>query len=563
MNDSDSASTPLPDESTPSSPLEGEGNEPLVPSNTSSLSADTSPEIDSNVSPSEQENIKPTITPPPSSPHSLPSEVEGEDLATLAHIDFGLLEGGRWLLKVVGGPNQGAEFYMQTGESYLLGTDPHSCDLVFHDTSVSRQHARLSISSDETITIEDLKSRNGVRLNGTPIEGTASLAPQVIVSLGTTSFIIYDREGERHTIVSPILPSIAHLLEESPAVTPPAEGPPVATPSSSPTPPSSELPVTPNPLPPASPIAEESSLSPVPATSWTAYIVVGAIIGLFVLAGLGTHSLFQPEPIIVQPIEHSEEPIKEALKPFPAVHYTFNRTSGGVLLLGHVSTATEKNQLLYRLQEVPFIHAVDDSGIVIDEYVWQEMNSILARNPAWKGITMHSPAPGQFVISGELHTRQQAEQLFSYLSLHFPYLELLQRKLVIDEDIANQVQSKLRAAQIADVNTTMARGELTLTGTLPAARASQFQAIVDEAKHIPGVRLIHSAVQAQTAETGAIDISDRYRITGRSRIGDRYTVVINGRILSEHDELDGMTIVSITPDQVLLEKEGVKYRVGY
>src|SRR6185436_17770917 len=105
----------------------------------------------------------PLPSPPPPVSEQLPRrdtifEDEDADLSSLAEIDFGVVETGRWLLKVNGGPNNGAEFYMQPNNSYLIGTDPHSCDIVFHDTSVSRQHARITITPEDELLIEDLKS---------------------------------------------------------------------------------------------------------------------------------------------------------------------------------------------------------------------------------------------------------------------------------------------------------------------------------------------------------------------------------------------------------------------
>ena len=70
---------------------------------------------------------------------------------SLAEINFDLLDTGRWLLKVVAGPNNGAEFAMQPESSYIIGTDPSTCDIVFHDVSVSRQHAKLSVGKDDAL----------------------------------------------------------------------------------------------------------------------------------------------------------------------------------------------------------------------------------------------------------------------------------------------------------------------------------------------------------------------------------------------------------------------------
>ena len=126
----------------------------------------------------------------------------------------------------------------------------------------------------------------------------------------------------------------------------------------------------------------------------------------------------------------------------------------------------DKNQLLYHLQNLKFIKNIGDSGIVIDEYVWQEVNSILAKNPAWKGISIHSPAAGQLVLLGYLKTRKEAEQLNSYMSLNFPYLDLLKKQIVVEEDVTNQIYALLLEKHLEDVVPQMVNGEITLTGTI-------------------------------------------------------------------------------------------------
>jgi len=144
--------------------------------------------------------------------HSIFDE-EPSDKHKLAEINFGILETGRWLLKVISGPNNGAEFSMQAGNSYIIGTDPNACDIVFHDTSVSRQHTRITVNSDDTLLVEDLKSRNGTLVDGERLQGKSPLPSNTLVALGTSSFVIFDREGEMQTIISPLMPSIVKTLQ--------------------------------------------------------------------------------------------------------------------------------------------------------------------------------------------------------------------------------------------------------------------------------------------------------------------------------------------------------------
>ncbi len=481
-------------------------------------------------------------------------EDEDADLASLAEIDFGVVETGRWLLKVIGGPNNGAEFYMQAGNHYVLGTDPQSCDIVFHDTSVSRQHARITVTPEDELLIEDLKSRNGILINGAPIEGRQPLISNTIITLGTTSFVVYDREGEMQTIISPLLPSIVKVLQQEPAKTePPPEEPAVKA-----EPEPIAVPVSTHP-----PIVEPIPPPPKPPRQFGPYIVLTAIIGLFALAGIGTSTLFREEPVIIHMQENADELIQQALKPFPAVRWTFNKSNSSLLLLGHVSSLSDKNQLLYNLGNLKFIKSIDDNNIIIDEGVWNEVNSLLSSNPAWKGISIHSSAAGQFILSGQLQTRKQAEQLSSYLSLNFPYLDLLKKQIVVEEDVVNQINAWLRDAQLSEVVPKMTNGEVILTGGVPPAKVNEFTDILAKIKQIPGVRIVTNLVQTQTAETGIINISDHYPVTGKSRVGNKYTVVINGRILSEGDDLDGMTITQITSSRVMLEKEGDQFRIDY
>ena len=75
--------------------------------------------------PEEKERVEYTIRDDSSTYDTLLGE-ENDDAHVLANIDFGVIEAGRWLLKVIGGPNNGAEFYMQAGNHYVIGTDPHS-----------------------------------------------------------------------------------------------------------------------------------------------------------------------------------------------------------------------------------------------------------------------------------------------------------------------------------------------------------------------------------------------------------------------------------------------------
>ncbi len=81
-----------------------------------------------------------------------------------------LLLGGRSLLIAPGGA--------------VLGRS-RECDIVLDDAGVSRRHARIR-QADDGWTIEDLRSTNGVLLNGQPLHSVHPLHPGDRIELGST-----------------------------------------------------------------------------------------------------------------------------------------------------------------------------------------------------------------------------------------------------------------------------------------------------------------------------------------------------------------------------------------
>ncbi|HEX5064409.1 MAG TPA: sigma 54-interacting transcriptional regulator [Kofleriaceae bacterium] len=83
----------------------------------------------------------------------------------------------RFVLTVVAGPNAGARV-VSTGQRVVIGTHA-SAELALTDATVSRFHCELTMG-DGAITVRDLGSKNGTRINGLSIveahlEGTATL----------------------------------------------------------------------------------------------------------------------------------------------------------------------------------------------------------------------------------------------------------------------------------------------------------------------------------------------------------------------------------------------------
>jgi pSer/pThr/pTyr-binding forkhead associated (FHA) protein len=67
-------------------------------------------------------------------------------------------------LRIMNGPKEGQHIELNEGQEYVFGRDEESADIVLTDDLVSRRHAKVR-RDWSGVTLEDLKSRNGVKLN--------------------------------------------------------------------------------------------------------------------------------------------------------------------------------------------------------------------------------------------------------------------------------------------------------------------------------------------------------------------------------------------------------------
>lgn len=73
------------------------------------------------------------------------------------------------------------------GPEVVLGRSPE-CHITIEDPLISRRHAKIAIEGGNA-SIEDLGSRNGVRINGRAITGTVPLADGDRIRLGTQELL--------------------------------------------------------------------------------------------------------------------------------------------------------------------------------------------------------------------------------------------------------------------------------------------------------------------------------------------------------------------------------------
>lgn len=433
----------------------------------------------------------------------------------------------RWLLKVISGPNSGAEFAVPPKSTLILGKDPNSCDLVFQDLSVSRQHARLIVDENEQVFIEDLGSRNGVLVNGEKIEAQHQLISQDLLALGTTSLLLVDRKEERETIVA------------APMIFPKKEAP-------------------------KEEVAEEEA-----EKDWKTLVIskkslaiAGSLSVMAIAILFATFTLFKTSQLPL-PEKGTYEEVQEVLEGYPDIRFSYNSMTGKLFLAGHVLTAIDKDELLYLIRRVPDVRSLEDN-VVIDEYVWQSLNALLATNPEWLGISVHSASPGRFVINGYVQTLEQYQSLVDYINLHFPYLDRMDNEVVVEANLMMQIQSLLVQMGFSGVTFQLSNGEVILAGRVDEDAASKFNRSVTELKRLQGVRDVKNYVVTTTEDTSRVDLTGQFRVGGVAvQSKDNAFVLINGMIIPVGGYLEGMEITDILPETILLEKDGIKFRINY
>lgn len=452
-----------------------------------------------------------------------------EDNAEEPELPFSLIGESPFILKVISGPNAGAEIGVEKSRSYIIGKDTSSCDIVFQDLSVSRNHARLTIEANGTCYLEDLDSKNGTLVNNVPIHERTKITTQDLISLGTTTLLLIDRTAAQETIYSP-----APFIQEEEIKVEPAK----------------ELVV-------AKSFDWKNQIIPIK------YLVLfGSLSVIVFVVFLSFFSLFKGQNIEIVKKDYTKE-LENSLAKFPGVIISYNAPSGKLFLSGHVSTEIDEQELLYTISMLPYVHQVE-SPIIIDEYVIKNVNELISSNPNWKSIRISAPTPGNFIVGGYLQAIKERDNLSDFLNINFPFTDRLKNQIVVEEVLSSELQSLFSKSGLDALAFQIGNGEVVITGRYAEEKASVLQNLIDQISKMPGIVTVSNYSVATSGSTARLDISTQYQVTGYSDLDDKgYSVVINGKIFMIGESLNGMKITDLETNLILLEKDGVKYKIEY
>jgi hypothetical protein len=108
------------------------------------------------------------------------------------------------------------DYHLSPDQPFRVGRTPES-ELILDDPLVSRNHAVMRMRG-EALELEDLESRNGVRVNGAKIGGIRSLIHGDIVEIGKQQILVIARTDSLQTLNQPATERFQSFAVISPLV---------------------------------------------------------------------------------------------------------------------------------------------------------------------------------------------------------------------------------------------------------------------------------------------------------------------------------------------------------
>jgi type III secretion system YscD/HrpQ family protein len=363
------------------------------------------------------------------------------------------------------------------------------------------------------------------------IDTLATLTSGSVVSLGTSVFVFVDKDAAEETIYSPTKRFYSETTQQE--------------------------------------LKQDDAKPIITAKNWketfvpTRHLVFASTFAFVILFGLfSLFSLFKTEEPQKHQVDASKK-IEETLSKFKSLQYSYNAQNGKLFLVGHVLTETDYAELNYLVKNLPFVRNIEDN-VIVDEGVWQEMNALISKNPNWRSVLMSATSPGKFVLRGYLQSEDEVASLQDYINLNFPYLNLLENQVVVESTLQTQIQNMLLAEDFGSTELQISNGEVIISGKISEKKKEVFSALLDKIQKLMGVRSVKNFTVPVSETSSMLDLSDKYKVMGTSKLGNQNQyVLIGGKILSIGDMLDGMTITSISNKDVMLIKDGMKFKIDY
>lgn len=419
--------------------------------------------------------------------------------------------GGEIVLKLIAGPNAGAEIALAPG-THTIGRTL-ACDIVLSDDAVAERHVRVQVG-DAGVEVRALDAR--VHVNGVPVpQDGQPLTVNDVVMVGVTQFCV-GPSGSAWP--KPGLPGMLPAAQAGRAP------------------------------------ARESSSKPAPAVrparAWQVFS--SAVVGMLLVSGFFVFSQGNTKPVPL-PTAKLEDQLQSAIHQLglPNVD-VITEDGGGLQVRGYVEHAAQRREVEDLLRRLKI--SAQQRLWVNDELVAAARQVLRALN--MDQIEISAPAPGALAIKGYVVSRQAWARARALLTRDIPGIRS------IDDQGLQTLHARVVALReifarhdLQDKLTVQAAGaQLRVTGALSAEELPDWEAARREYTAAFGPR---PAIRSEVRDTGKIiDLA----IKGVSIGATAYVVAKDGRKYMEGAHLGhGYYIERIERGRILLRREGREF----
>ncbi|WP_108624027.1 type III secretion system inner membrane ring subunit SctD [Candidatus Similichlamydia epinepheli] len=437
-----------------------------------------------------------------------------------------------WALHVLDGPNNGAQTFLDSGRDYLIGRDADECDIVLLDPRISKKHLQLSIKKNHQAFIKDLSSTNGVTANGKPLQEQIEIDGSVVLGLGSSSILIVNTQKPQRTVVLPSEQELREILEKTTG----------------------------------KPVTEGDAASAL-SFNKIKYLLIGiaSLTFLLIISLLPTGNVEWDRPSV--DVSAIEQILKDQ-----TFSYEFNEERREIVLSGHIHKQADRERILAQLSDLDFMEKIDAQRLIIDELLCREFNVVLM--PQWPGVSLDCEQPGEYILAGFVDTQELYEQLELYLQLNFPFLSKLKKKILVEEKLLERLNADLQELAPNRLAAELIDGELIVAGRIFGEEEEKVDQLVSAFQEKSRYKTVRKGLVNQKSEfslpKGSIDslslsqdITSRYQVSGFVKKGKGIQVYIRGKSYGQGDSLDGMKILSIENETILLEGDTGLFRISF
>ena len=486
-----------------------------------------------------QQNDKPTTNPTPSMEKNT-SNIQNPIMY-------------KWSFKIIGGISAGTYQELENGQTYVLGASVSNTHFLIRDFGVSNTHASIQISQDGTqCYIKDLNSKNGLIKNGeiVPSNTDIQINSNDVIELGFAKLIIIDRTQPIKTVsikmqdpgnINETTDDIMHIAANKTRMFPGNVR---------------DLKVNVD-TAVAVFILQKMKTFAIKILPFGAFLFCMSTI-VFIVGSLCYHS-FQEHQVETLSVDIKTQ-VEEVLSEFKHVDFFYNQHTKTLLLTGWLTTNSEMDTLYHKITSIKDLYRISNE-IVVNERIGLEINELLGGNPQWEYVNININQPGQIEIYGYVTTKKDYDFLTSNIN-NVDFSCKIVNNVTIEEKTDALISTLIQKYQLHNVIAyTYAWGEITIIGSIAEQQKSVLEKLISSLYEIKGIKIVENITTILQEDITSIrDISHIYKITGHILHTTKgQIVIINGKMYTVGDILDGMTISEINSNQVFLEKNKKKF----